>query len=67
VTDAVRARRARERHRNGHAVVAVEIDLELVTTFLVDVGVLQLAHVEDRQAIGVALRDLIDLLIRRHA
>ena len=67
VTDAIRARRCRERHRNGRAVVAVEVDLELVSEFLVDARLLQLAQLEDRQAIGVALRDLIDVLIRRHA
>jgi hypothetical protein len=43
-----------------------------VTEYLVDAGILQLAHVEDRAAIGLAIRDLIDLLIaaqhlHRHA
>jgi hypothetical protein len=72
MTDAARARCYRQRHRNGRAVVPVEIDIEPVTEYLVDAGILQLAHVEDRAAIGVAIRDLIDLLIaaqhlHRHA
>jgi hypothetical protein len=72
MTDAARARCYRQRHRDGRAVVAVEIDIEPVTEYLVDAGILQLAHVEDRAAIGVAIRDLIDLLIaaqhlHRHA
>jgi hypothetical protein len=72
MTDAARARRCRQRHRSGRAVVAIEIDIEPVTEYLVDAGILQLAQVEDRAAIGVAIRDLIDLLIaaqhlHRHA
>jgi hypothetical protein len=72
MTDAARARRCRQRHRNGRAVVVVEIDIEKTTEYLIDAELLQLAQVEDREAIGVAIRDLIDLLIaaqhlRRHA
>jgi hypothetical protein len=72
MTDAARARCYRQRHRNGRAIVAVEIDIGPVTEYLVDAGILQLAHVEDRAAIGLAIRDLIDLLIaaqhlHRHA
>ena len=66
---AVRARRGRQRHRDGRAVVTVEIDIEPVTEYLVDAGLLQLGQVEDRQAIGIAIRDLLDLLVnmsRRH-
>ena len=64
---AVRARRCRQRHRNGRGVVPVEIDLERDTEYLVDIELLDVSQVENRQAIGVAIRDLIDLLIRRHA
>jgi hypothetical protein len=67
---AARARRARQRHRNGRAVVIVEIDIEPVTAYLADAGLLRLNQVEDRQAIGIAIRDLLDLLLnmsRRHA
>jgi hypothetical protein len=72
MTDAARARCYRQRHRDGRAVVAVEIDIEPVTEYLVDAGILQLAHVEDRIAIGIAIRDLLDVLVaaqylRRHA
>ena len=63
MTDAARARRCRQRHRNGRAVVPVEIDIEPVTEYLVGAGILQLAQIEDRAAIGVAIRDLLDLLI----
>jgi hypothetical protein len=63
MTDAARARCYRQRHRNGRAIVTVEIDIEPVTEYLVDAGILQLAQIEDRAAIGVAIRDLIDLLI----
>jgi len=71
-TAAVRARRCRQRHRNGRAVVAVEIDIEPVTEYLIDAELLELGQVEDRQAIGIAIGKLLDLLIaveqlRRHA
>jgi hypothetical protein len=61
--DAARARRLRQRHRNGRAIVTVEIDLEPVTAYLVDAELLQLAQVEDRAAIGNAIRELLHLLI----
>jgi hypothetical protein len=72
MTAAARARRCRQRHRNGRAIVAVEIDIQPVTEYLVDAGILQLTQIEDRAAIGVAIRDLIGLLIaaqhlHRHA
>jgi hypothetical protein len=60
--DADRARRLRQRHRNGRAIVTVEIDLEPVTAYLVDAELLQLGQVEDRQAIGNAIRELLHLL-----
>jgi hypothetical protein len=68
--DRQRARRARE--KAGRAVVAVEIDTEAVTAYLVDAELLHFAQVEDRQAIGIAVGNLLDLLIaaeqlRRHA
>jgi len=61
-----RARRYRQRHRADRVVVTVEID-QADTAFLVDCELLQLAQVEDRQAIGVAIRNLIDLVIGRDA
>ena len=68
--DRQRARRARE--KAGRPIVPVEIDTEAVTAYLVDVKLLQLAQVDDRQAIGIAIGNLLDLLIaaehlRRHA
>jgi len=68
--DRQRARRARE--KVGRAIIPVEIGTEAVTAYLVDAELLQLAHVEDRQAIGIAIGNLLDLLIaaehlRRHA
>jgi len=70
--DAARARRLRQRHRSGRGIVMVEIDLEPVTSYLVDAELLQLGQVEDRAAIGNAIRELLHLLIiaqhlRRHA
>jgi len=59
--DRQRARRTRE--KAGRAIVPVEIDTEAVTAYLVDAKLLQLAQVDDRAAIGVAIRDLLDLLI----
>jgi hypothetical protein len=43
---AARARRCRQRHRDGQAVVPVEIDIEPVTEYLVDAGLLQLGQVQ---------------------
>lgn len=68
--DRQRVHRARE--KAGRAIVPVEISLRPVTEYLVDAGLLQLPQIEDRTAIGVAIRDLLDLLIaaqylRRHA
>jgi hypothetical protein len=62
-SDAARKRRERQRHRNGRGVVTVEIDIQPVTAYLVDAGLLQLGRLEDRQAIGLAIRDLLDLLL----
>jgi hypothetical protein len=66
MTDAARARCYRQRHRNGRAIVAVEIDIEPTTSYLVDAELLQLAQVEDRAAIAVAIRDLLDVLVAQH-
>jgi hypothetical protein len=59
---AARARRYRQRHRNDRAIVTVEIDIEPVTAYLVDCELLQVGQVEDRQANGTAIRDLIESL-----
>lgn len=67
--DAARARRYRQRDRNGRAIVPVEIDLEPITAYLVDRELLPLHQVEDRKAIGIAVGELLDLLLnmaRRH-
>jgi hypothetical protein len=61
--DAARARRYRQRRHKDRAIVTVEIDLEPVTTYLVDAELLQLGQVEDRAAIGNAIRELLHLLI----
>jgi hypothetical protein len=66
VTAAARARRCRQRHRNGRAIIAVEINIEPTTSYLVDAELLQLAQVEDRAAIAVAIRDLPDVLVAQH-
>jgi hypothetical protein len=60
---AERMKALRQRARDGLAVVSVEIDIEPVTKYLVDAELLQPAQIEDRQAIGVAIRNLLDLLI----
>jgi hypothetical protein len=60
---AARMKILRQRARNGVAVVSVEINLRLVTKYLVDAELLQPAQVDDRQAIGIAIRNLLDLLM----
>jgi hypothetical protein len=66
-----RARRYRQRQVSDRAIVPVEID-QSVTAYLVDVDQLRADQVENRLAIGNAIKNLIDLLIaarhlRRHA
>jgi len=60
---AARMKALRQRERNGRAIVVVEIDIKPVTEYLVDAELLQLAQVEDRQAIGIAIQKLLDRLI----
>jgi hypothetical protein len=60
---AARMRALRQRVRNGVAIVPVELSLRPVTEYLVDANLLQPAQVEDRQAIGVAIQNLLDLLM----
>jgi hypothetical protein len=64
---AARMKVLRQRARNGIAVVPVEINLQAVTEFLANAELLRLDQIEDRQAIGVAIRKLIELLMWRDA
>jgi hypothetical protein len=62
-TAAARMKVLRQRERNGRAIVTVEIDIKPVSQYLVDTELLQIAHLEDRQAIAVAIQKLLNLLI----
>jgi hypothetical protein len=66
-----RARRYRQRHRNGCVIASLETERRH-TEYLADAELLPLDQIEDPRAIGIAIRELIDLLIaaqhlRRHA
>jgi hypothetical protein len=58
-----RVKAFRQRERDGRAIVGLEIELKPVTEYLVNAELLRLDQIEDRQAIGAAIRKLLDLLI----
>ena len=60
--DRTRAWRARE--RDGRQIVPVEVDAT-DTAYLVDADLLRPDQLEDRQAIGAAIRELFDIVKKR--
>jgi hypothetical protein len=62
-SSAARVKAFRQRERDGRAIVGFEIELQPVTEYLVNAELLRLDQIEDRQAIGAAIRKLLDLLL----
>lgn len=63
MTPAARRMRAhRRREASGDAVVLVNVKLVPVSEFLIESELLDVAHAEDRKAIGLSIEKLLELL-----
>jgi hypothetical protein len=68
LTATQRSRLCRARRRDGKALVRVELDdLVAASEYLIGVGLLAAWDCDDRQAIGLAIAKLLDLLVAEEA
>jgi hypothetical protein len=62
--DAVRARRYRQRQRNGMLVLTIEANETILAQALVEARLLRSEHIDNRPAIAHAAQKLMDIFAR---